>query len=278
MKFRFLGTAAAEAWPALFCNCPQCVKARERGGRDIRTRSQSLLDEHILIDFPCDTYKHALDNNLDLSAVDLLLITHGHSDHMYPCDLGLRHAPYGHNPTVPELHIASGHGALERMKKSWELFGESISTLVLHELRAFEPFEYNGTRVIPIPAYHMLTDDAFCYSIETGGKRILYLHDTGERIIKQLDKLSAFCAGTYDLVSYDCCYCTNEASEDNGHMGLANNVRVHDCLVSLGLLDAHTLEVVNHFSHNIPAMYDDISEKALQVGMRCSFDGMTVEI
>ena len=76
MVFQYLGTAAAEAWPALFCNCPQCKKARENGGRDIRTRSQSILDNHILIDFPCDTYKHVLDAQIDMSAVDLLLITH----------------------------------------------------------------------------------------------------------------------------------------------------------------------------------------------------------
>ena len=29
MKFRYLGTAASEGWPALFCNCEYCLKAKK---------------------------------------------------------------------------------------------------------------------------------------------------------------------------------------------------------------------------------------------------------
>ena len=45
MKFHFLGTAAAEGIPALFCECAVCKEAREKGGRFIRTRSQALIDD-----------------------------------------------------------------------------------------------------------------------------------------------------------------------------------------------------------------------------------------
>jgi len=40
MKFQYLGTAAAEGWPALFCNCDNCEKARKAGGKNIRIRTQ----------------------------------------------------------------------------------------------------------------------------------------------------------------------------------------------------------------------------------------------
>jgi len=275
MKFRFLGTAAAEAWPALFCNCPQCVKARENGGRDIRTRSQSMMDEHILIDFPCDTYQHALNNRLDLSAVDLLLITHSHSDHLYPCDLALRHAPYGHDPHTPILHIASGADALKRIEDVCKLFGETMKTLEMHTLKALEMFEYDGTKVLPIPAFHCPGEDAFCYAIESKGKRVLYLHDTGEAIWKQLEQLAG--EKPFDLISYDCCYCTKETTEEYGHMGLPANVRLKARLEGWGLADAHTIHVVNHFSHNTPAMYEDMVAAAAPYGMLCSYDGMPVE-
>ena len=56
MKFRFLGTAAAEGIPALFCECAVCKEAREKGGRHIRTRSQALIDDDLLIDFNADSY------------------------------------------------------------------------------------------------------------------------------------------------------------------------------------------------------------------------------
>ena len=60
MKLTYLGTAAAEGFPALFCNCPYCEEARRLGGKNIRTRSQSLINDDLLIDFPADTYHHLL--------------------------------------------------------------------------------------------------------------------------------------------------------------------------------------------------------------------------
>ena len=58
MKLQYFGTAAAEGWPSLFCGCDACRRAREAGGRNIRTRSQAMIDDKLLIDFPADTYLH----------------------------------------------------------------------------------------------------------------------------------------------------------------------------------------------------------------------------
>lgn len=88
---------AAEGIPALFCNCPLCTYAREHHKREVRTRSQALIDEKLLIDFPADSYKHALENEIDLSAISYLLITHSHDDHFYPMDLLMRLPDYGKN-------------------------------------------------------------------------------------------------------------------------------------------------------------------------------------
>ena len=56
MEFRFLGTAAAEGWPAMFCECEACREAERRGGRNIRRRSGAMLGDEILIDCPPDLY------------------------------------------------------------------------------------------------------------------------------------------------------------------------------------------------------------------------------
>lgn len=87
MKLTYLGTAAAEGWPAAFCNCDGCRAARRLGGRNIRTRSQALVDDALLLDFPCDAWLHALRQGLDFSAVRWLLVTHSHTDHFYPPSL-----------------------------------------------------------------------------------------------------------------------------------------------------------------------------------------------
>ncbi len=39
MELMYLGSAAAEGWPALFCECDACKEAARRGGRDIRMRA-----------------------------------------------------------------------------------------------------------------------------------------------------------------------------------------------------------------------------------------------
>lgn len=39
MKLQYLGTAAAEGFPGMFCNCTACERARKAGGKNIRTRS-----------------------------------------------------------------------------------------------------------------------------------------------------------------------------------------------------------------------------------------------
>ena len=72
MKIRYLGTAAAEGWPALFCSCPICTHARIQGGKNLRTRTQAILDGELLIDFPPDTYCHALQYGLELAKIHTL--------------------------------------------------------------------------------------------------------------------------------------------------------------------------------------------------------------
>ena len=94
MRKQYLGTAAAEGWPAVFCGCAACRRARELGGQNLRTRSQALVDGRLLIDLPPDTYLHALRGGLELERVASLLITHSHQDHFYPFELFMRGDPY----------------------------------------------------------------------------------------------------------------------------------------------------------------------------------------
>jgi phosphoribosyl 1,2-cyclic phosphate phosphodiesterase len=89
MKISYLGTAAGEAWPGVFCDCDLCRKARTLGGKNIRTRSQALINEDLLLDMPPDHYLHILYGGLEPGRVRTLLFTHSHSDHCYPNDLEL---------------------------------------------------------------------------------------------------------------------------------------------------------------------------------------------
>lgn len=86
MVLDYLGTAAAEGWPAIFCECNACRRAAESGGRNIRSRSQALVNGELLIDLPADTCSRVLTGRLHLSGIQSCLITHSHSDHLYAAD------------------------------------------------------------------------------------------------------------------------------------------------------------------------------------------------
>ena len=110
MKVTVLGSAAAECIPALFCNCPTCRKAAEKGGKDIRTRAQVLVNEDLMIDWPADAYLHKLQSGADFSKIETLLVTHSHSDHFRPLDLCLRGSVFAHGMSCEKLRIYCSEG------------------------------------------------------------------------------------------------------------------------------------------------------------------------
>ena len=98
MKFQYLGTCAAEGIPAILCNCDNCIRSREIGGRALRTRSQALIDGKLLIDYPPDTYMHMMIHGFDLLDVKSCIVTHAHHDHLFPEDVDMLKPGYSHVP------------------------------------------------------------------------------------------------------------------------------------------------------------------------------------
>ena len=88
MKFKYLGTAAAEVVPALWCTCDTCRKCRQNGGKDIRRRASYLIDDDTMVDFGPDANWQVREFGIDLSAIRRLLITHPHEDHLDPAARG----------------------------------------------------------------------------------------------------------------------------------------------------------------------------------------------
>ena len=128
MKLTYLGTAAAEGFPAIFCNCEYCQEARRLGGKNIRTRSQALVNDDLLIDFPADTYAHFLQNGIQGDTIGHLLVTHSHSDHLYIKEFLLRNTCYAHDMRAPVLNIYGSKttlGVIGKIK-----YGEQIRHLL----------------------------------------------------------------------------------------------------------------------------------------------------
>ena len=147
MKIKFLGTAAAEAIPALFCECDLCQHVRKHGGKDIRTRSQAVINDELLIDFPADTYLHVLRDGLELHKIHHCIITHPHPDHYYPEDIIMRNPGFA---TVKDSNPFTLYGTEETIKRLSEGNGLNFDRVALQEIRPFESFNAGDYNVTPL--------------------------------------------------------------------------------------------------------------------------------
>ena len=277
MKIKYLGTAAAEGWPALFCECEACRKARELGGRNVRTRSQAVIDDRLLLDFPPDTYLHVLKEGLHLGSVKTLLITHSHQDHFYPLDLLLRGNPYAHNPAAEILDLY-GNDAVKLLydRAMAEENGSNNLTGIerYHEVHAMEEFDTSdGYHITALAAAHKVNENCLLYRIEKEGKCLFYANDTGWYPEATWEKLKG---RHIDLVSMDCTagkgYC------ESYHMGIENNRQVKERLFQMGCANKQTKFVITHFSHNANLTHEELQQEADKYGFLVAYDGFELEI
>ena len=272
MKITYYGTAAGEAWPGVFCRCELCEKARALGGKNIRTRSQALVNDDLLLDLPPENHMHSLLYGLDLSKVEALLFTHSHSDHCYPEDLEFLREPYSH--TRKGLLEVYGNTAVERrlLETGVSLGGEK-ERFRFHRIQPNDAFPVLGYRVLALRATHTKTEDCLFYHIEKDGKSLLYAHDTGAMSEENLEML-AYAPGKLSLVSLDC---TSQKHRDGAyHMGLYDDVEQKERLIKAGIADEKTVWVVNHFSHNGGWLHDELTAEAEKYGFLAAYDGMAV--
>ncbi len=281
MKIKYYGTCAAEGFPALFCECSVCEIAREKGGKNIRTRSQALIDGKILIDFPADTYMHVLRDGLNLRNVKALLITHGHDDHIYPRDIMYREEKYGHAKNTEEkkpLPVYATNNSATEFISVYEEKGvgeKDPNALEYKQITPFNKYEIEGYTVIPLKADHAKYLDPVIFVIMKEGKALLYAHDTGyfpEETWEFLEKSGII----FDFVSLDCTSVVKDYAVHN-HMGLKACCDVKEKLL-LCNADEKTTFILNHFSHNGGFIHDDLVPVAAKKGFSVAYDGAEYEI
>lgn len=267
MKLRYLGTAAAEGVPAVFCPCPACTHARKVGGKEVRTRSGAIVDDALKLDFPGDAYMQALKWGLDYSKLQHVLITHTHRDHFCPEEFENRFKPFSQLPE--DAAPLTVYGSAQAREKLAAYLKDGV--LEFAALKPYDTVDAGGYRVTALNAVHAFNETALFYRIEKDGKRLLYAHDTDEFTPEHLEFLKG---ARLDIVSLDC---TNGVLECDyiGHMGISDNLRMREKLYEIGAADEKTIFVANHFSHNGVAPYDEMCRRL--PGFIVSYDGLTVE-
>lgn len=278
MRVMFLGTAAAEGVPAVFCNCPTCLNAKAKGGKDVRTRSQILIDDDTLFDFPMDTYMHMLRHKLDLSKVARVFITHSHMDHCYPQEFCMRGGPFAKNLAADKVEVY-GNGRVCEMFKSdtaREIRPVVQEGIDLKVLRPYDEVTSGDMRIIALPASHTVGEECLVYYLERGGKGVLLLNDTGVLGGEVYNRLAEMGANVR-LVALDCTYGALRHGAGR-HMGLYDIVDQKSVMAQAGVISDDTLVIATHLSHNTDLDYDGISALAAEYGITVAYDGMTVDV
>ncbi len=281
MKLKYLGTAAAEGIPGIFCNCETCKKALELGGRNVMSRSQAFIDREILIDLNADSYMHAIKEGKMLWDIGFILITHSHLDHLAINDISMRINDVSYNKKYKKLKMYMSEFARKRLQDYIDLTAHANLKICIDwvydfiVIKPYEPFEVNGYIVTPFPAVHSVEGDALVFLIEKDGQSIFYGNDTGV-FSEDIDDYLVKTGKKINLLSLDCTKGDKEENY-NTHMSMLEGRKIADRFLAKGIIDQNTKLYYTHFSHNCKMVYDELKESAKKYGFEVAYDGLEVD-
>lgn len=277
MKLLYLGTAAAEGWPAPFCHCDNCKAARIKKGKNIRSRPQVLINNDLLMDYGPDTFSHSLQYDLNLDLVKTVLLTHSHSDHFHPLDLILRADPYAYGQDSEAMRLY-GNEKCRQMYEDLLVNSEAPEHLAdfvsFSEVHAFSPFLSGKYQILPLKAVHDPRENCLLYAVtDDCGKTIFYGNDTGAICPETWEAIRPL---HFDLVSLDCTMGTG--STYIGHLNLEACFAIREQMLQAGCADDTTTFVITHFSHGCCPLHDELSALASAGGFVTAYDGFSVTV
>lgn len=277
MNFKYLGTAAAEGFPALFCMCDTCQKARKSGGRNIRTRAQAMLDETILFDFGPDSFMHMLVQNAPYEKIHHVLITHAHDDHFYLPDFIYRRPGFAAKVEKEPLYVYSHKIAYDRLIEAVNN-DQMIDYVCPVCIEPYKPFKIKDYEVVALKANHSEAAGPYIYLVKKDGKSMLYAHDTGLFPDETWDYLEKNLTKPLSFASLDCTAGLLIGWNYGGHMSFESLLIAKNKMLEKHIIDDKTILVANHFSHNGHGTYDEMLEIGKQNNVIISYDGLELEI
>jgi len=270
MHIQILGTAAAEAWPAVFCGCNTCVRARKSGGKDFRSRASVQIDDIFKIDLPPDTYHHSFRFNVDFANLKHLFITHSHDDHFQPTTLNYLKPPFAHDLRNAPVHVYGNADVIGTLETRGD-----IEKLPMRLVRAepFVPIRADHLTFTPILAHHQPNEQSLNYVIQSDSATVLYASDTGLYEQPTMDHLAGY---KFTLLIIECTQGTLDMPS-TWHMGLSGVLELRQRLIALGAAAIDTPTVITHFSHNMGLLHAEMEEIAAKQGITVAYDGIELD-
>lgn len=236
MRIKFLGTGSNGGVPQVDCRCENCEAALKKRGL-VRRRPSLLVERdgiRIVLDCSPDFRQQMIEESLRLQDLGLIVITHGHFDHIN----GIMELSGGKQHQVPVL-VSSGN-ALKLKQK------EEIGYLIRSGFMKL--ISENEGRRLGIELVAVLHDENFptdAVIISDGGRRVWYSPDVREITEEMLLKMREV-----DLIIFDGTFFDESSypARKLGHIPMVDSVPI---LANLGKSVVFTH--VNH-SENVNEM------------------------
>jgi phosphoribosyl 1,2-cyclic phosphate phosphodiesterase len=269
MHIKILGSSNAEGWPALFCNCFSCQRARELGGKNIRSRSTVLIDETLKLDLPPDTFHQITQHNINFSKLKYLLITRSDYYNFAFDELKFLNTINCQRKGDDYIRVLGNTESINHTKKLSKDIHAS-----LHEIEPYQTISLGNYVVNSLKAQNNGDLYPLNYIIKKGKKSILYATNTGfyeEKTWKHI-------RGEYvDMVILECSQGPKK-SQDLYKMGIPDVVQYKKRAEEVGLSGSHTQWILTNFSHNGGITHEELKELATPFGFTIAFDGMECEV
>ena len=273
MRIRLLGTGSADGLPNPFCTCATCEDARATGRT--RASSSALVDDVILVDPGPNAGAATGRQGVHLGAVEHVLITHGHPDHLAPEFLMWRSWITG----LPPVHLWGPAHALERCTH-WIAPGADVTCHVVGAgddvALATRAGDYR-LRVIPSAHGHgngdAYAEEAVLFDLTApDGDRLLYATDTGPLLEPSVLALRD---RAFDLVLIEETF--GHRAKSAGHLNLATLASTLDQLRAAGAVTEATDVVAFHLGHHNPPAAQ-LAQELAALGARAVDDGTVLDL
>jgi phosphoribosyl 1,2-cyclic phosphate phosphodiesterase len=271
MRLFFLGTAAAEGYPGIFCQCDHCQTARGLGGKNLRYRSAMLVNTDLLIDFGPDLLAAAQRFNLSLWGVKIGLVTHAHEDHFHAPSFGMRANAFTGKLPPPTLHLYGPQDIAEILEKTYlDLDALHLKNRTVHASDTWKRGKYTFTAY---RAYHAVEHlEALFYSVDDGKHAILYATDTGRF---PPETRQALAGRSFDAIILE--ETLGDGTYDQ-HLGFDSFLEEVEWLRSAGLLRPGGRVFAHHFSHSGNPSHAKLEEFFRPHGVEAAYDGLEINL
>jgi phosphoribosyl 1,2-cyclic phosphate phosphodiesterase len=267
----FLGTGAAEGFPALFSRTPINREALRRGGKNLRLRSGILLDETIRVDLCPDALAqvHKYPER-DLTAIQHLLFTHTHDDHFAARELQYLSCNFAPDREGP-LSILGSAQALAKLQCEMQGFFEA-PPLRCRTLEPFTEVRIGHLWVTPLVANHKTDELCFNYIFREAEteKRLLYASDTGWYAPETWEFLESI---PLDGAIIECGRGISQSTYE-GHLTLEQCIAFKEKLA----LKPDAPVYLTHICHTGLLLHEEMSELCVPHGISVAYDGLELSL